>query len=189
MQTLQVLSLSLLSVLAVSTQSISSGACPQPPVQQNFDPTRYVGRWYEIMKVPAPFQLGECCQATYTLSDGIVLVRNDELLANGTINFIEGTAKIVDESEPAKLEVSFFENAPDAPYWVLATDYDNYTLVYSCSDILGLVHAEFAWIMSRTRTLPKETVSELLDILRSNDVNADKLTETDQRPELCSSMP
>ncbi|XP_051553246.1 apolipoprotein D-like isoform X3 [Myxocyprinus asiaticus] len=189
MKTLQVLSLTLLSVLAVSAQSIGSGACPQPPVQQNFDPTRYVGRWYEIMKVPAPFQLGECCQATYALSDGIVLVRNDELLANGTINFIEGTAKIVDESEPAKLEVSFFENAPGAPYWVLATDYDNYTLVYACSDVLGLVHAEFAWIMSRTRTLPKETISELLYILKSNGVNVHMLTETDQRPELCNSMP
>ncbi len=29
--------------------------------------------------------------------------------SNGAINFIEGTAKIVDASEPAKLEVSFFE--------------------------------------------------------------------------------
>ncbi|KAI2667723.1 Apolipoprotein D [Labeo rohita] len=109
MQALQILFLTLLSVLAVSAQSIGSGKCPQPPVQQNFDPTRYTGRWYEIMKFPTPFQLGECCQATYTLSDGIVLVRNDELLANGTVSFIEGTAKIVDASEPAKLEVSFFE--------------------------------------------------------------------------------
>uniref|UniRef100_A0A673ML28 Apolipoprotein D n=1 Tax=Sinocyclocheilus rhinocerous TaxID=307959 RepID=A0A673ML28_9TELE len=156
MQALQVLSLTLLSVLAVSAQSIGSGKCPQPPVQQNFDPTRYMGRWHEIMKIPAPFQLGECCQATYTLSDGIVLVRNDELL------FIEGTAKIVDASEPAKLEVSFFEDAPPGPYWVLATDYDNYTLIYSCSDFAGLFHAEYSWIMSRTRTLPKETVSDLM---------------------------
>ncbi|KAK9979176.1 hypothetical protein ABG768_012620 [Culter alburnus] len=189
MQALQVLSLTLLSVLAVSAQSIGSGKCPEPPVQQNFDPTRYMGRWHEIMKIPGPFQLGECCQATYTLSDGIVLVRNDELLANGTINFIEGTAKIVDASEPAKLEVSFFEYAPPAPYWVLATDYDNYTLVYSCSDFAGLFHSEFSWIMSRTRTLPKETVSELLDILKSHGIGTDAFTETDQRPELCSAMP
>ncbi|XP_051990865.1 apolipoprotein D-like [Xyrauchen texanus] len=188
MQTLQVLALSLLSVLAVSAQSISSGACPQPPVQQNFDPTRYVGRWYEIMKIPSQFQLGECCQATYVLSDGIVLVRNDELLANGTISFIEGTAKIVDDSEPAKLEVSFFEDAPPAPYWVLATDYDNYTLVYACSEAFGL-YVEYTWIMSRTRALPKETVSELIDILKSNGINIDTLSETDQRLELCSGMP
>ncbi|KAG1934836.1 apolipoprotein Da [Pimephales promelas] len=189
MQALQVLSLTFLSVLAVSAQSISPGKCPEPPVQQNFDPARYMGRWYEIMKIPGPFQLGECCQATYTLSDGIVLVRNDELLANGTVSFIEGTAKIVDASEPAKLEVSFFEDAPPGPYWVLATDYDEYALVYSCSDFAGLFHSEFSWILSRKRTLPKETVSELLDILNSQGINTDVFTETDQTPELCSVMP
>ncbi|TRY81970.1 hypothetical protein DNTS_030979 [Danionella cerebrum] len=185
MQATQVVSLTLLWALAVSAQSIGSGKCPQPPVEQNFDPVRYMGRWHEIMKVPAPFQKGECSQATYTLSDGIVLVRNDELLADGTINSIEGTAKIVDPSEPAKLEVSFFENAPPSPYWVLNTDHDNYTLVYSCTDV-EIFHAEFIWIMSRSRTLPKETVSELLDILKSHGINSDALIETDQTPELCS---
>uniref|UniRef100_A0A8C1D427 Apolipoprotein D n=1 Tax=Cyprinus carpio TaxID=7962 RepID=A0A8C1D427_CYPCA len=188
MQALQVLSLTLLSVLAVSAQSIGSGKCPQPPVQQNFDLTKYMGRWYEITKIPARFQLGDCCQAIYTLSDGIVLVRNEQLL-NGAYSFTEGTAKIADASEPAKLEVRFFEDAPPAPYWVLATDYDTYTLVYSCSDFAGLFRAEFSWIMSRTRTLPKETVSELLDILKSHGISTDSFTETDQRPELCSVMP
>ncbi|KAI7810292.1 apolipoprotein Da, duplicate 2 [Triplophysa rosa] len=189
MQTLHVVSLTLLCVLAVNAQSIGSGKCPQPPVQQNFDPAKYMGRWYEIMKIPNPFQLGECSRATYALSDGTVLVRNDELLANGTVSFIEGTAKIVDPSEPAKLEVSFFEDAPASPYWVLATDYDNYTLVYGCTEALDLSYVEFAWIMSRTRTLPKETFSELLDILKSNNINTAMFTETDQRPELCSGMP
>ncbi len=80
-------------------------------------------------------------------------------------------------------------DAPPGPYWVLATDYDNYTLVYSCSDFAGLFHAEFSWIMSRTRTLPKETVSELLDILKSHGISTDSFTETNQRPDLCSVMP
>lgn len=40
MQALQVVSLTLLAVLAVSAQSIGSGKCPQPPVQKDFDPTR-----------------------------------------------------------------------------------------------------------------------------------------------------
>ncbi|KAK7163325.1 hypothetical protein R3I93_007389 [Phoxinus phoxinus] len=186
MQALQVLSLTLLSVLAVSAQSTSSRKCPEPPVQQNFDPTRYMGRWHEIMKIPTPFQSGGCCQATYILSDGIVLVRNEQLLANGTISFSDGTAKIVDASEPAKLEVSFFEDAPPGPYWVLATDYDEYALVYSCS---VRFQADFSWIMSRTRTLPKETISALLDILKFQGISTDSFTETDQRPGLCSVMP
>lgn len=82
-----------------------------------------------------------------------------------------------------------FSDAPPAPYWVLATDYDNYTLVYSCTDFDNLFHAEYSWIMSRTRTLSKETISELLAILTSHGIGTDGFTETDQRPELCSVMP
>ncbi|XP_056599958.1 apolipoprotein D-like [Triplophysa dalaica] len=188
MQTLHVVSLTLLCVLAVNAQSIGSGKCPQPPVQQNFDPAKYMGRWYGIKKIPNTFQSGECSRATYALSDNTVLVRNEQLLPNGNASFIDGTAKILDPSQPAKLEVRFFEDR-GAPYWVLATDYDNYTLVYSCSETLDLSYAEYAWIMSRTRTLPKETITELLDILKSNNINTALFTETDQRPELCSGMP
>ncbi|XP_055057670.2 apolipoprotein D [Misgurnus anguillicaudatus] len=189
MKTLHVVSLTLLYVLAVNAQINGPLECPQPAVQQDFDPTRYMGRWYEIMKIPSRFQFGECCQATYALSNGIVLVRNDELLANGTISSIEGTAKITDPSEPAKLQVSFFKGAPPSPYWVLATDYDNYALVYSCTDGWDLRHDAYAWIMSRDRTLPKETISELLAILKAINLHSFLFKKTDQRPELCSNMP
>ncbi|XP_036453071.1 apolipoprotein Da, duplicate 2 [Colossoma macropomum] len=189
MKALQVFSLALLSVLAVSGRMFHSGRCPTPPVQQNFDPTQYVGRWYEIQKLPNAFQKGECAQATYTLQDGVVLVLNQELLADGTVSSIEGTAKPKDPSEPAKLEVSFFEGVPPGNYWVLSTDYENYSLVFGCSDYLGLFHVEFAWILSRSRSLPKETLSELQDILTSNGINIDTLTSTDQDPGRCSSMP
>lgn len=40
-----------------------------------------MGTWYEIEKLPAVFQKGKCCQATYTiLGDGTVSVHNTELL-------------------------------------------------------------------------------------------------------------
>ncbi|XP_030630475.1 apolipoprotein Da, duplicate 2 [Chanos chanos] len=190
MQALHVLSLTLLSVLAVSGQNFHPGRCPTPPVQQNFDATRYVGRWYEIQKLPAIFQKGECGQATYTLrSDGVVQVLNEEWLADGTVNSIEGTAKVKDVSEPAKLEVSFYEGTPPGPYWVLSTDYDNYALVYGCTNYFGLFHVDFAWILARSRSLPAETMDEVHGILTSNGIKIDKLTTTDQSPELCSNMP
>ncbi|KAL7876726.1 hypothetical protein AOLI_G00116890 [Acnodon oligacanthus] len=148
-----------------------------------------MGRWYEIQKLPNAFQKGECAQATYTLQDGVVLVLNQELLTDGMVSSIEGTAKAKDPSEPAKLEVSFFEGVPPGNYWVLSTDYENYSLVFGCSDYLGLFHVEFAWILSRSRSLPKETLSELQGILTSNGIDINTLTSTDQDPERCSSMP
>uniref|UniRef100_A0AAY4A2G7 Apolipoprotein D n=1 Tax=Denticeps clupeoides TaxID=299321 RepID=A0AAY4A2G7_9TELE len=166
------LCLAVLSTLGVSAQTIHPGKCPEPPVQQNFDVPRYMGRWHEIQKLPAFFQKGKCAQATYTLGDGVVKVVNDELLS------IEGTANL--DARPA------ISGAPAGNYWVLKTDYDNYTLVYGCSN-LGGVYANYAWILSRSRTLPEETVAELRATLTSSGIIIDKLTDSEQTG--CESMP
>ncbi|KAL2097196.1 hypothetical protein ACEWY4_006403 [Coilia grayii] len=188
MQAAQVLLLTLLPALAVRAQSIHAGQCPEPPVQQDFDVARYTGRWYDIQKLPAVFQRGKCGQATYTpRSDGQVEVLNQGLLPDGEINNTTGIARVPDMSEPAKLEVSFFEDARPGPYWVLATDYDSYALVYSCTSLSGLLHVDFAWILGRTRSLPAETTAELHGKLRSYGIKIDKMTATDQSD--CSTMP
>ncbi|XP_074545354.1 apolipoprotein D-like [Halichoeres trimaculatus] len=188
MNALQVISFALLSALAANAQVISSGRCPKAAVQENFDAARYLGKWYDIQRLPHTFQKGECCTATYSLlSPGVVGVLNKELLADGSTSSISGSAWAKDPSEPAKLQVSFFENSPPAPYWVLSTDYENYSLVYSCTD-LGVMHVEFAWIMSRRPTLAEETLEDLHSTLTSMGVNVGKLLTTNQDPALCSAM-
>ncbi|KAF7646424.1 hypothetical protein LDENG_00188080 [Lucifuga dentata] len=126
MKTLQVLFMLLLVAMAADGQSLHFGTCPRPPVQNDFNITKYMGTWYEIEKLPAVFEKGKCVQATYTLqADGTVKVHNAELLSDGQINSIEGVAKVKDLSQPAILGVSFFKGVPDAPYWVLSTDYQS----------------------------------------------------------------
>ncbi|TKS79604.1 Apolipoprotein D [Collichthys lucidus] len=188
MNAIQVISLTLLSVLPANAQVIKPGRCPRPAVQPEFDAARYLGTWYDIQRLPHTFQKGECSTATYSLkSPGVVGVLNRELLADGSISTISGTAMAKDPTEPAKLLVSFFENSPPAPYWVLSTDYDNYSLVYSCTD-LGILHVEFAWIMSRQPTMPEETIEELHSTLSSIGVQVDKLITTNQDASYCSTM-
>lgn len=70
---------------------------------------------------------------------------------------------------------------------MLSTDYDNYSLVYSCTD-LGILHVEFAWIMSREPTMSEETLEDLHSTLASIGVNVDKLIATNQDPAYCSPM-
>uniref|UniRef100_A0A3Q3XPV3 Apolipoprotein D n=1 Tax=Mola mola TaxID=94237 RepID=A0A3Q3XPV3_MOLML len=162
---MQMISLTLLSVLAASAQVIKLGRCPKLDVQANFDATRYIGKWYEIQKLPTTFQKGECGTATYSLKGpGFIGVLNSELLDDGTTNSIVGSAKVKDPAEPAKLEVSFFETSPPGPYWVLSTDYEGHSLVYGCTEF-GPFHIELSWILSREPTLSRETVEELHTIL------------------------
>ncbi|KAM6971003.1 apolipoprotein D-like [Tautogolabrus adspersus] len=173
----KVLFVLLLTAAAAESQSFHRGNCPQPSVQENFNVAQYMGTWYEVEKLPAIFERGTCNQATYSLlDDGTVKVRNTELLPNGKISSIEGVAKVKNSSQPAILDVSFFIGAPDAPYWVLSTDYHSYALVYSCTDYFGLFHIDFAWILARTRVLTEDIILQLRDKLAAAGVKVNRLT-------------
>uniref|UniRef100_A0ABI7X9B5 Apolipoprotein D n=1 Tax=Felis catus TaxID=9685 RepID=A0ABI7X9B5_FELCA len=142
---------------------------------------KYLGRWYEIEKIPVSFEKGSCIQANYSLMEnGNIKVINQELRPDGTMNQIEGEATQANLTEPAKLGVKFFWLMPSAPYWVLATDYENYALVYSCTTIVWLFHMDHVWILGRNPYLPPETVTYLKDILTSNEIDIEKMTITDQ---------
>ncbi|KAK1162653.1 apolipoprotein Db [Acipenser oxyrinchus oxyrinchus] len=181
MQEMLMLLLSLIALSAVNGQTFHFGSCPKPPVQNNFELSKYLGTWYEIEKLPACFEKGNCVQATYSLNeDATIKVLNQEVLPNGKTHSIEGTAVSRNLEEPAKLGVSFSFFQPYSPYWVLSTDYESHSLVYSCSNVLGIFYVDFAWILARTRTLPAENVTQLRDVFTSFNIDITKMTQTDQ---------
>ncbi|KAL6052847.1 hypothetical protein STEG23_013522, partial [Scotinomys teguina] len=166
---------------ATKGQSFHLGKCPSPSVQENFDVLKYLGRWYEIEKVPSSFEKGDCNQANYVLMEnGNIRMLNQERRPDGTISQVEGEAKYTNLSEPAKLLVKFFELTPSTPYWILTTDYVNYALVYSCTTIIWLFHVNYIWILGRNPYLPPETITYLKDILISNGIDIQKMISTDQ---------
>lgn len=69
---------------------------------------------------------------------------------------------------------------PASPYWVVATDYENYALVYSCTSFFWLFHVDYAWIRSRTPQLHPETVEHLKSVLRSYRIQTGMMLPTDQ---------
>lgn len=73
-----------------------------------------------------------------------------------------------------------FPGVPDAPYWVLSTDYQSYSLVYSCADYFGLFHIDFAWILARTRVLTEDFLGQLHEKLAAAGVKLSLLTVSNQ---------
>jgi len=118
---------------------------------------RYMGRWYEIAKIPNRFQR-KCDRdttATYTLRpDGDVTVINRCLREDGREVIARGLAKVVDPSTGAKLKVSFVSLLGVrlfwGKYWVIGLD-PNYQWA-----LVGEPKRKYGWILARETALTSE---------------------------------
>ncbi|KAM7351003.1 apolipoprotein D-like [Cochliomyia hominivorax] len=166
------------------TQVIEAGGCDNNiSTIKNFDASEYLGRWYENQNYPFIFTLGgKCIYAEYgLLENGDISVYNYNInKLTGNANDIKGSAKIVGDG---KLKVKF-DNMPAfvgaADYWVLDTDYDNYSVVYSCTDVGGLVNGKVVWILTRERKPDPKYIEKARSVIKESGLSLAPLKETDQ---------
>lgn len=142
----------LLLTLSSCSQAISPEA--EQSIVRSFDPTQYVGTWYEIARLDNRFEKGlEQVTAHYSMEeDGTLKVvnrgfnaeKNDWSEAVGKAKFVDPAN--ADGTRTGHLKVSFF-GPFYGEYNILELDkpYYNYVLVSSGRDYL--------WILSRTPQL------------------------------------
>ena len=118
-----------------------------------------MGTWFEIWHAKGQFfqpDIWTCTQAVYSdlTSDGHFKVYNSSENADFGPRFgLHGDAKCT--GEPGQCFVKFFKWQPwgDSPdYRVVATDYQNYSIVYNCLE----EDMAYLWVLSRTPTLSME---------------------------------
>ncbi|KAL4234725.1 hypothetical protein ACF0H5_006367 [Mactra antiquata] len=166
----------LVCVGVASAQVFSSGGCPNVKLQSTFDLNAYLGDWYEIYKFYAAFENGQsCAKAHYELKpDGHIKIVNSGNKDGKPIQAV-GDAYIPDPTnEPAKLKLRFSSLAPYGNYWVIDTDYTNYTFIYSCSGVLGITHYEFAWILARQPYVTEEVKTKLFNEAKAFGIDTSK---------------
>jgi lipocalin len=137
----------------------------EPPETVEFvDLGRYVGRWYEIAKLPQPFQ-GGCTgtTATYQLrDDGTVGVLNTCRIGSlsGPEIRIQGIAQVVDPVSNAKLQVFF--NATPGDYWIIDLDDEKNKeeAPYQWAVVSGPTRTSL-FILSRQPSLDEKTLRKI----------------------------
>jgi apolipoprotein D and lipocalin family protein len=177
--------------LAIGTASLASmivagtayGAEePAPPsTVASVDLSRYVGKWYEIARIPNRFQT-DCVgnvMATYKIrEDGRIDVLNECEQKDGTIKKAEGIAKVVDPSTNAKLKVSFVSFFGYRPFWGdywilgLGPDYE-----YA---VVGSPDRKYGWILARDPHPDLRIVEEARSVLRERGFDPDRFEQSRQ---------
>ncbi len=139
------------------------------------DLNRYAGTWYEIARFPNLFQKG-CVgtTATYTLrKDGKIDVLNQcrKGTLDGEISSVKGTAWVVDNKTNAKLKVSFFWPF-SGHYWIieLGEDYE-----YA---VVGHPNRKYLWILSRSPRMDEKIYNLILEKLKLQFYDTNKLIKT-----------
>jgi apolipoprotein D and lipocalin family protein len=164
----------LVSLISFSIIFLMSCASSQnkdlPPLKtvEQVDLDKYIGVWYEVAKIPNSFQ-DQCAYGTtaeYKIQkDSSIQVINKCYDENGEPDIADGVANVVDKKTNSKLEVSFVSFLGIRPfwgdYWIIGLD-ENYQWA-----VVGTPGRKYGWVLSRTPSIPDETMQEIFDILKS----------------------
>ena len=178
---------SILGVLLIGlgpSQAIAQQSDQAVNTIASLDVPRYLGTWYEIAKFPNWFQK-KCAsntKAVYTAKpDGNLRVLNSCNTASGETSEAEGLARQIGPKDSPKLEVRF---APEwlsflpmvwGDYWVI--DLDPQYQVAAVSD----PRREYLWVLSRTPQLDPKVYADLLQRLKQQQFDIQKLELTNQK--------
>ncbi len=154
-------SAALLALAACASQPVNRRADPPLQAVESVDLDRYLGRWYEIARLPNNFQKDcEAVTATYSKrDDGLIKVVNEcGAFGDSKAREAVGRAKVVDAATNAKLKVSFF--GPFwGDYWVIDLKED-----YSRA-IIGEPSGRYLWVLARDPAIPEAERAEMLATL------------------------
>jgi len=153
---IQILFGAALLLITYSCSTIPKGAT----AVQNFDKTKYLGKWYEIARFDFKFERDlNNTTAEYSLNENGTIKVDNRGFNYKTKEWQQaiGKAKFVGDDKVAMLKVSFF-GPFYAGYNVIALDKDyKYALVAGSS-------LKYLWILSRESTIPFEVKEEYLKI-------------------------
>lgn len=172
---------------------------------KDFDPVRYSGRWFEVASLKRGFagqgqEDCHCTQGVYTFDREAPSIQVDTFCVhggpNGFITGIRGRVQCLSEEDLGKTETQLEKQEmikekcylrfptlpfiPKEPYDVIATDYDNFSLVSGAKD------QSFIQIYSRTPNPGPEFIQKYKSYLANYGYDPSKIKDTPQDCEVMS---
>jgi apolipoprotein D and lipocalin family protein len=159
------------------------GCSSYPPLEvvKNVDLKRYLGKWYEIAKLPNSFQKNcFCSTAEYSVIDYETIrvinsCRKDSF--SGEPDQVSGKAFIVPNSNNAKLRVQFFWPFR-GDYWIIELDDEDYQWA-----VVGTPSRKYLWILARSKSLDDALYNTLTEKIKLKGFDIMKIERTEHKCE------
>lgn len=148
-----------------------------PPLEtvESVDVNKYLGKWYEIARLPNSFQKKcDCTTAEYSLIDSTTIRVINKCIKNGETDVANGKAFVVEGSNNSKLRVQFFWPFR-GDYWIIALDKENYKYA-----LVGTPSRKYLWILARTPEMKEDTLKNLISFAKNKGFDTTQLIFTKQ---------
>lgn len=144
---MRTLPLALCALLLLATPAL---AVTPPQPEEHIEPTKMLGRWYEVARLPNKTQ--KDCQGGISewarQADGFDVI---QVCHRGSVSAPatewKAKAKVLDPKTNAKFKMTFFGGLISQEYWVLEHRSDQGWL------ILGTPNGKYLWLMSQRPSL------------------------------------
>jgi apolipoprotein D and lipocalin family protein len=143
----------ILAAVAAVTAGVGAAqpAAAEPQPMARVEPTKMMGRWYEVARLPNKIQHG--CQAGASdwtpTPEGFAVVQSCHRgTPDGPLSEWRAKARPLDPVSNAKFKMSFFGGLVSQEYWVLDQRTDEGWLILSTHD------GHYLWLMSQKPILP-----------------------------------
>ncbi|EEB13033.1 Apolipoprotein D precursor, putative [Pediculus humanus corporis] len=169
------------------------GSCPNVRSAKNVKIDKFLGKWYEIERSFYIYEIPTSCTT-------VDISRPDNVTKELKISiktFNRWTGRSIDNigratpkgDGSAVLDYRVNSNLPDfiarllpgvGRYTLLATDHDNFAVIYTCSD-LRLLHADTVWILGRKPEIPPISRAQAYDVITRNGLGTDHLHKSNRK--------
>ncbi|MFH1197084.1 MAG: lipocalin family protein [bacterium] len=159
-------------IACIASTMFFSCSSNYPPldVVDHVDIQKYLGKWYEIARLPNSFQKDcDCTTAEYGIIDSTTLSVLNKCIKNGELDDANGKAFVVEGTNNAKLRVQFFWPFR-GDYWIIELDQENYQYA-----VVGTPSREYLWILARTPQMEEQLYNSLVEKAKAKGFDVTKL--------------
>ncbi|KAI5642832.1 lipocalin / cytosolic fatty-acid binding protein family domain-containing protein [Phthorimaea operculella] len=147
-------------VFALGAEFTLPGECPKVNIQENLDPTKFSGVWYNVASYASDGRaIYDCASLDFQEDNMGYTLRETYVVEDQGNRTQKSYFARVDPTFDAGNKAQFIVSHEDGdkvlqfPFFILSTDYDNYAIAYTCKTLKKKqrTHYVFTWVLSRTK--------------------------------------